>query len=233
MIISYLLQGDFESAIVQLFVLIFIFIFINPVHEFAHAFTAYKLGDNTPKYTGRLTLNPIASLDLYGALMLVLVGVGWAKPVQITSTNFKCKQKTGVVLTAAAGPLSNLLFAFLGAFILALVVKLTPAGNQSMRYVQLALYFLVHINVMLALFNLIPLPPLDGSRIAAGVLPDKIYFKIFSHEQVIRYALMGVMIAAVLLSKFGINLFAPLDGLAEIIADGFLKLTFMIFGMTY
>ena len=233
MIIRSILSGDFETAIIEAFVLMFIIVFINPVHEFAHAFTAYKLGDNTPRLQGRLTLNPLASLDLYGALLFVLVGIGWAKPVQINSVNFRCKQKTGIVLTAAAGPVSNLLFAFVISVAFAAVYRFADTQSGSVKYILTALYLVISINVMLALFNLIPLPPLDGSRILAGVLPDRIYFKVFKNERLMQYGLFGVLLVSVILSRIGINVFAPLDWLADTVADAFLKLTFLMFGMQY
>ena len=230
MIIRSIINGDYESAIIEAFVLALIILFINPIHEYAHALTAFKLGDNTPKLQGRLTLNPLASLDLYGALLFVLVGFGWAKPVQINSVNFKCKQKTGIVLTAAAGPLSNLIFAFISALLLAAITKLFPTDSGAVSYIRLAFTLLVQMNVLLAVFNLIPLPPLDGSRIAAGVLPERIYFKLFKYERIIQYALFGIMIAAVILSRIGIDIFAPLQTFTNWIAQGIIKLAFIIFG---
>ena len=130
MIISYLLSGEIETALINLFVLMFVVLFINPIHEYAHAFTAYKLGDNTAKLEGRLTLNPLASFDLFGTLMFLLVGIGWAKPVPINPVNFK-KQKQGMVITAAAGPISNLILALISAFVVAGISKFAPQSNAS------------------------------------------------------------------------------------------------------
>ncbi len=231
MIISYLLSGDFETALINLFVLLFVVVCINPIHEYAHALAAYKLGDNTAKSMGRLTVNPLASFDLFGTLMFLLVGIGWAKPVPINPRNFKkVPQKAGMVITAAAGPLSNLIVAFISALVVGAVEKFAPVGSVT-EYISLAFVMLVQINVLLAVFNLIPLPPLDGSRIAAGILPDKIYFKLFKYDNIIRNALMGFLLLSMLLNRFRIDLLFPMRWLESAIAKGMLQLSSLIFGI--
>ena len=231
MIISYLLSGDFETALINLFVLLFVVVCINPIHEYAHALAAYKLGDNTAKSMGRLTVNPLASFDLFGTLMFLLVGIGWAKPVPINPRNFKkVSQKAVMVITAAAGPLSNLIVAFISALVVGAVEKFAPVGSVT-EYISLAFVMLVQINVLLAVFNLIPLPPLDGSRIAAGILPDKIYFKLFKYDNIIRNALMGFLLLSMLLNRFRIDLLFPMRWLESAIAKGMLQLSSLIFGI--
>jgi len=230
MILSYLLSGDFKTALINLLVLAFVVFCINPVHEYAHALAAYKLGDNTAKNAGRLTMNPIASFDLFGTLMFLLVGIGWAKPVPINPRNFtKTSRKVGTVITAAAGPFSNLLVAFLSALVIGAVYKFAPHTDLWVTVVQ-AFAVLIQINVMLAVFNLIPIPPLDGSRIAAGVLPDRIYFKFFQYDRIIRNALMGFMLLAMILRRFNIDLFFPIHWVENYITIGFIDLAFLIFG---
>ena len=135
-----------------------------------------------------------------------------------------------LVITAAAGPLSNLIVAFISALVVGAVEKFAPVGSVT-EYISLAFVMLVQINVLLAVFNLIPLPPLDGWRIAAGILPDKIYFKLFKYDNIIRNALMGFLLLSMLLNRFGIDLLFPMRWLESAIAKGMLQLSFLIFGI--
>jgi len=134
------------------------------VHEYAHALMADRLGDPTPRLMGRLSLNPIVHLDLLGSVLLLLAGFGWAKPVQVNPRNFTNGRK-GMMLVAAAGPLANVTLLYLlgAAFQLDLIAPSTVLG----RLVLTTMF----INAMLAVFNLLPVPPLDGSKILAGLLP--------------------------------------------------------------
>lgn len=185
MLIDLLLGGtsNILQVVVYLLSSLTIIFLIMPVHEFAHGFMANRLGDPTPRYQGRLTLNPLAHIDYRGALMIILFGFGWANPVQVNPMNFR-NPKKGMVLTALAGPTSNVICAFFAQFLAALFLKILPSGILS-----LILYFLFHyialINMNLALFNFIPIPPLDGAKILTAVLPDRIYFKIMQYERYI------------------------------------------------
>lgn len=134
-----------------------------PVHEFAHAFTAVHLGDPTPRYQGRYTLNPLRHLDPIGALLIVLVGFGWAKPVQWNPRNINIDRRLGAILVAATGPLSNLLLAVIS------IVLWRLLGEFS--FLASFLLFFANINILLFVFNLIPIPPLDGSHILFALLP--------------------------------------------------------------
>ena len=139
-----------------------------PVHEFAHAATAVALGDDTPKWQGRYTLNPLVHIAPVGAIMIYIAGFGWAKPVQWNPGNIDISPKLGSILVAIAGPLSNLLMAVLGAALLRVGVSETPFLAQF-------LYSFVYINVLLFVFNMIPVPPLDGSHVLFALIPGDTY----------------------------------------------------------
>lgn len=158
---------------------------ILPLHEYAHAWVAHKLGDDTAAYQGRLTLNPIAHIDPVGAIALLLTGYGWAKPVPIDPLRFRRKysMRGGMALTAAAGPISNLLAALVGMIILQCYTctgyyleSLASSGTTGLTpptILYLFLYWFVSINIGLAVFNLVPVPPLDGSKVLFFFLGSK------------------------------------------------------------
>lgn len=188
-----------------------------PVHEFAHGWVAYRMGDPTAKYAGRLTLNPVRHLDLMGVLMMLLVGVGWAKPVPVDSTNFR-NRRLGMLLVSLAGPFSNLILAFLGMLAWGILAKLITAGIIVVKSFAMAdvltfgaefLQTFVFVNISLAVFNLIPIPPLDGSRILSSVVPDESYYRLARYEQFIGLAFLILVIVLPdnLFSKF-ISFFA-------------------------
>ena len=189
MLISLLRNGgSFINVIVYILSTLLTIFLVLPLHECAHGFIAHKLGDDTAKREGRLTLNPLVHIDYIGAALMLLVGFGWAKPVPVNSRYFKDPKK-GMALTALAGPVSNLLAAIVAGLIrngfLALIAKEVLPWNDFMMYVLMFFQFLVYINIGLAVFNFLPVPPLDGSKILMAFLPDKYIFWIAQREQMI------------------------------------------------
>jgi len=148
-------------------------------HEVAHGFIAYLRGDNTARNLGRLTLNPLKHLDIIGTLMIIVIGIGWAKPVPVNFNNLR-SPKRDMIWVSVAGPATNLVLAILSAVLIRIIVPLTePLPDSSswqlfLEPVLLMLSFSVYVNLLLALFNLMPLPPLDGGRVLMGLLPDRL-----------------------------------------------------------
>ena len=166
-----------------------------PVHEYAHAFVADKLGDKTARLSGRLTLNPMAHIDILGAIMILFVGFGYAKPVPVNPRNFK-NHKKGMALTALAGPFSNILMAVVFMFLSNVLSLFGSSLFVQAFYVFFS--FAASINIGLAVFNLIPIPPLDGSRVLELLIPDKYYYKFAQYERYIVIVIFGLIIFGVL-----------------------------------
>lgn len=168
-------------------------------HEFAHGYMAYKLGDPTAKNFGRLTLNPLKHLDPIGTICMIFFHFGWAKPVPINSRYFK-KPRRDMALTAAAGPIMNFILALFGVLVCRILTKIFvafPAQSDFVyyiRYAALTLFSYFHmLNLSLGVFNLIPIPPLDGSRIFYIFLPPKWYFGVMKYEKYIQLALLVLL----------------------------------------
>ena len=170
-------QGfSLESIIYVLMRVITVLLAIS-IHEMAHGFLAYKLGDPTAKFDGRLSLNPLRHIDPFGALCMFFFGFGWAKPVMVNPNYFK-KYKRDMALTALAGPVSNILLGFIGVIIW---VHLAPIVNNA--YFSMFITMFVTLNISLAVFNLLPIPPLDGSKIFLPLLPSRVYYDIMRYQQ--------------------------------------------------
>lgn len=194
-LISAVLNGDIATVLMLLLSRAFVVFCCLPIHELAHGYTAYKLGDMTAKNSGRLTFNPLAQLNPIGTIMIFLFGIGYANPVPVNPNNFK-NPKLGMALTAIAGPISNLLMGFVSVFIYYAIVA--NATSTALGYVALFFYYAASVNVTLAVFNLIPIPPLDGSRVLTAFLPDSAYYKLMRYEKYIMIVLMVVLFTGVL-----------------------------------
>ncbi|MGI6083845.1 MAG: site-2 protease family protein [Acetivibrionales bacterium] len=175
-----------------------------PVHELAHGWVAYRLGDPTAKNSGRLTLNPFKHLDLVGVLMMYTVGFGWAKPVPVNFNNLK-NRRAGTILVALAGPMSNILLGFISIFIGGIIAKLIEVGIiviadirmfQILQYVSLFFFILVSVNINLAIFNMIPVPPLDGSRLISAYIPEEAFYRFARYEPFIGLAFLAIVLLA-------------------------------------
>lgn len=170
-------------GLIQNFIVLFTAI---SVHEFSHGYVAYKLGDPTAKNMGRLTLNPLAHLDPLGALMMIFCRFGWANPVPVNPYYFK-EPKKDMALVAIAGPLSNILLAFLSRTVyslaLVLAIKFQVADNIVVSFLLKLFIACAELNIYFAVFNLIPFPPLDGSKILFSVLPNEMYNRLLTYER--------------------------------------------------
>ena len=211
-----LLNGNTDGLrlIITFFSRLFVIFCTMPIHEYAHALIATKLGDQTPRLAGRLTLNPIAHISPMGAIMMLLCGFGYAKPVGVNPRNFKDTKK-GMAITALAGPVANLLMGFVfitGSVYMSILVKNTLIIYAIYNF----LMFAGVLNVNLAVFNLLPIPPLDGSRILQLLIPAKYYYKFLEYERYVTIVVFILILTGVLskplsiISGFFIDLFTKI-----------------------
>ena len=162
-------------------------------HELAHGWVSGKLGDPTPKMQGRMTFNPLAHLDPIGTLLMIFTGFGWARPVEVNPMYYKNRKK-GMALVALAGPMANFILAFIGAFIGIVLLKFFGDSYAASSLITTIMYVFVVRNINFMVFNLIPLPPLDGSKILGMFLPNRTYYTMLQYE---RYAIILLMALSV------------------------------------
>ncbi len=232
MLYSILFSGgniNFLEIVMHIVAVLIIIFVVLPFHELAHGFIASKLGDDTAKRQGRLTFNPFQHIDPIGSLCLLLVGFGWARPVPVNMYKLR-NPKRDMALVALAGPVANLIAAFVGSLLLNLwtVLLVLKFGDVSdavwFRAVTYFLSYYVSVNVGLAVFNLIPLPPLDGSKILGAFLPDHLYEKQLENEQ----QLSWVLIALVMLGIVDKIMTIPTEIVSGLI-NGLALLPFLLF----
>lgn len=168
---------------------IMVILLILPLHEYAHAFAARKCGDYTAESSGRLTLNPFAHVDPIGAVLLLLTGFGWAKPVPV-NPNAMRNPRNGIIWTSLAGPFSNLIVAFIAFIILRVLGGIPFTSDQSVYFIT--------VNIGLAVFNLIPIPPLDGSKVLIQFLPTRAVIWIQRNQMVISIVFMVLVVSGIL-----------------------------------
>ncbi len=196
---------SFGQKVTYILITAFCVLLSLSIHELSHGLAAYAVGDNTAKYSGRLSLNPFAHLDPFGALCLFLFGFGWAKPVPVNPWNFRNK-KGGMIFTSLAGPLSNFILAFIAMIFSVILGRMSFASPTGIGFTLASVFYtiadyLVVINLGLGIFNLIPIPPLDGSKVLTAILPQNLYFKLMDYE---RY---GFIILLILINLPGFNTF--------------------------
>lgn len=220
--------------IIELLITVPIVIVALTFHECAHGFAAYKLGDHTAKSNGRLSLNPLRHIDIIGAISFLLFKFGWAKPVPIDTRNFK-NPKRDIALSALAGPVANILLGFVGCFLYALshhiLFDVVFTSKNFAYWICYAWLLFVQnfawLNISLAIFNLIPLPPLDGSRIFLIFLPSKAYFKVMRYEREIAIAFLVILLAD---SRFlGGYISYGLSYIVNLVFNGMMSLFSLIF----
>ena len=166
------------------------------LHEYAHALTAYRLGDDTAKQAGRMTLNPIKHIDPFGMIMMIVLRFGWAKPVPVDARRFK-NPRAGMALVAAAGPVMNVLLSFVSVFLF-YVLAYTWPDSTIVAYITQFLAITAMLSAGFAVFNLIPLPPLDGSRVAMMLIPQRWTYYINRYRIYIQIGMLALLYTGVL-----------------------------------
>lgn len=201
------MQGYLLTALVALLAIV--------CHECAHGWVSYKLGDPTAKNAGRLTLNPLKHIDPIGILCMVLFRVGWAKPVPINPYHYRDRKK-GIIYVSIAGPATNFILAFISLLIEGLLLKYSPSHNANRIFCQLCYYSAV-VNISLGLFNLVPIPPLDGSRVVGALFPKAAAF-YRKYQQHWRWVLLICVVTGLLSKPLGLLNNMLLNGMWKVVS---------------
>lgn len=205
--LGYIMFSNESSELASVFMIVSIFSYLISLsfHEFAHAFTATKMGDNTPKSAGRLTLNPFRHLDLMGFLCFILIGIGWAKPVPINPVNFK-KYRTGTRLVSISGILTNFMLGLIAAVTCLILSKTVGFNTDVMVYVYLFLLSMMLVNSFLALFNLLPIYPFDGFKFICTFMKTENGFIRYSLKNGFKIMLGIIIICSLTQIMFGFDI---------------------------
>ena len=216
------MQNRGEMNVASILYLMFgyavLILLILPVHELAHAFAAHLCGDDTAKWHGRLTVNPFKHLDVWGTAMMLTVGIGYAKPVPVNPRNFR-NYKRDMILVALAGPLSNLLMAVAAVALFRVSMFFVTDYNVMLALWLILIDVIASVNISLMVFNLLPIPPLDGSRLWSSLLPGKWAYFLEANS---RYVTMGL---------FVLLMTGVLDGPLSALHNGVFTLLFALFGI--
>lgn len=219
--------SDQSTAISTLLIIPAVLIAIT-FHEFAHAYTAYKLGDNTAKNQGRLNLNPLSHIDILGFIMLLTLGIGWGKPVQVDSRNFNRNMSVSKAeaIVSIAGPIMNFIVAIIFAVLYGCMIKFnwfSNLGIEAYYYIIMAVYYVIMLNIGLGVFNLIPLPPLDGSKVLKHFLPLNARIKFEQNENIFYIVFIVIWITGI-----AGNIITPI---ISFLGENIMKLIGIIFGI--
>lgn len=188
--------GDIQQALVETLGYVIAILLGISLHEFAHALVAYRLGDMSPVRDGRLTINPLAHFDPFGTLLIVLVGFGYGRPVMVNPYAFRIDRRTGMALVAIAGPITNIIIAVVFGLALRLLIPVwSEANSYPLEVIVTVFAIIVSLNIGLALFNMIPFPPLDGSKVLLALLPGEMAYRVENfYIQTQQYGLIVLML---------------------------------------
>lgn len=221
MLLSAISSGNVLVISMSVLASLFLVFCVIPIHEYAHAWMAYKMGDKSVKLRGHLTMNPLAHIDPLGAVMIALTGFGWGRPTPVDERNFKNPRK-GIALTALAGPVANLLLGFILLFISTAFNYISGIGDTILGVaIYSFLYISAQITIYLAVLNLLPIPGFDGFSVLSVFLTDKQYYTVMANQQLI-FIVVIVLIFSGALSK-------PLSLIAGLIIELFISISSLPF----